>query len=93
MSVGITKTLGVIAAVKDAAIQGVAVSKLLPVNFWNIVKFVPVVQKLVTDLQVVAQDAPDVLPELQDLDAAEVGQIGSAAYQAVVDVVKALQAA
>jgi hypothetical protein len=47
--------------------------------------------ELAMDLKELAADAPDALPELKDLDANEVGQLGAAAFSAVGKILAALK--
>jgi hypothetical protein len=87
MSVGITKTLEVISVVQDLAVRAVAVFK--EPSFF---KFLSAAPALFSDVSTLSSDAAMVLPELQDIDAGEVGQLGSAAYKLVVAVVAAIKA-
>ncbi len=89
MSESIDNCLALVGAAKNSALEGIAIYKggFEPIR--DLVK----VFKLILDVKDVAQAAPSVMPELKDLDAGEVGQLGSAVYSAVKEVYDAVKAA
>lgn len=80
---GIVKTLQTIADMEKLAIDVIDIIKDGSVSFSDIPKLFDLFGAL-KDLVV---DAPQALPELSDLDALEVGQIGAAAYSLIKTIV------
>ena len=87
MTIGIPKTLETMKTVQDLAVRLIQVAKAP-----TILAFFAQAPAIFADVRIIADDAPLVVPELQDLDAQEVGQLGTAAYQLVTAVVQALNA-
>ena len=88
---GIVETLETIGDFKNLAVDGIALAKAAmrgPLG-WGVV-FAGVL-KVVADVKELS-DLASALPELADIDAAEAGQIGSAAYGAVKAIIGALAA-
>lgn len=85
---GVQKSLEVISAVTalvvdvaDVVKNGVSLGNGSLLKLWD----------ALSELQKISKDASAVLPELKDLDAAEVGQLGSAAYGAFQSIVSTLK--
>lgn len=89
MTTGIVHVLATITDLKETAVDGIALTKAIAKGPFGLGQIFAAVFQISSDVQSLIADAPAALPEFQDLDSAEVGQIGAAAY----DCVKAILAA
>lgn len=88
MPVGIEKTLATIAGLQELATDGI---RLVKKGAWGLGSLGSLLE-ILSDVRVLSVDAVHVLPELADLDAAETGKIGTAAFNLVKAVVAAVVA-
>ncbi len=86
MALGVTKSIEVI---QDIQLVALSVSKLFKSGGFSIFRISEIL-KLVADVQELVSDAQGALPELKDLDAAEVGKLTEASYSAVRNIIAAL---
>lgn len=84
MSTGIAHVKLTLSGLLKLACDGIGLVKG-GVSFGSVQK----VLALVGDVKQLLENAPGALPELQDLDAAEVGELGSLAYAGVIQIVAA----
>ncbi len=87
---GIVSVLATIQALKETAVDGIALAKAASRGPFGIGAVIAGVLKVAGDVKDVVSAAPAAWPELQELDSAEVGQLGSAAYDCVKAIVVAL---
>ncbi len=92
MSLGITSVLKTIADLQDLAIHGIDLAKAASGGPFALGAILAGVVKLAGDVKDLVADAPMALPEMADLDSAEVGKLGSASYDCVKAVLAALAA-
>lgn len=85
--VGIEHALKSVDAVKALVIDGVKVAK-----DGLSLSDLPALFKVLNDVKNVLDHAPQALPELKDLDPTEAGQLTTAAYQAVQEILVAVAA-
>lgn len=94
MSLPITQTLKTLSDLQTVIVDGVKMAKDAAAGgFGSWAKLFTDVMGVASDVRSVVTDAPGALPELKDVDAAEAGQIATAAYDLVKAVVAAVVAA
>ncbi len=86
MVIGIAKTKATIGAITELVLDGIDLAKK-GVGLGSIGK----VFEIVNDIKVIVDNLPGAMPELQDLQAAEVGEIGSFAYECAVKIIGAIK--
>jgi hypothetical protein len=89
---GIENVLKTIKDLEAVAVDGIALAKAATRGPLGIGGVFAGVVKVAGDVKDLVADAPKSLPELKDLDGAEVGQIGASAYGCVKAVLVALAA-
>ena len=92
MTIGIVNVLKTITDLKETAVDGIAVAKAAMRGPFGVGQLFAGIVAIMGDVKDLVADAPASLPEFQDLDADEVGQIGSASYECVKAVLAALAA-
>ncbi len=92
MQIGITKILATINDLKETAVDGVALVKAMARGPFGLGAILAAAVQIAGDVKSLLANAPGALPEFQDLDSAEVGQISTAAYDCVKDILAALAA-
>ncbi len=92
VAIGIDKTLETISDLTSLGINAIYLAKAATRGVLGWGQILAGVVKVAGDVKELVADAPSALPELKDLDSAEMGVIGSAAYDAVKAIVMALAA-
>ena len=92
MSLGISNALKAIADLQAIAVDGVKLVKAFGRGAMGLGAVLAAVFELAAAVKDLVADAPAALPELKDLDTAEAGQAGAAAYDCVKAVIAALAA-
>lgn len=92
MALGIVKTLEVISDLKALAVDGIGLAKSATRGPIGWPALLAAVVKVAGDVKDLVADAPEALPELKEVDPAEAGQLATAAYGLVKDVMAALVA-
>jgi hypothetical protein len=92
---GVDKSIEVIDDLAVLAIEGIAIAKDIKKDGWgyvNLLSNLGHMGKCVKAIQELVADAPAVLPELKDLDAAECARLGAAGYALVSKVIDEIRA-
>lgn len=89
MAIGIVHILSTITDLQETAVDGIALAKAAARGPFGLGQLFAAVIQVAGDVKALITDAPAALPEFEELDSAEVGQIGAASY----DCVKAIMAA
>ncbi len=85
---GIDKTLETFSDLSKLSVDVIAVIKSGGITFGSL----PKILSMVSEISELMKDAPAALPELQDLDMNEAGQVGAAAFALVKSVIQAVAA-
>jgi hypothetical protein len=88
----VAKSLETIADAQAIVVDSIGIAKAAQKGIMGWGAILAGVFQVAIDVKELAGDAPEALPELQDLEASEVAQLSAAAYSAVVAVVAALKA-
>lgn len=90
MSTGIVHVIKTIADLQETAVDAIGLVQAATRGPLGIGAVFAAIVQVAGDVKALVADAPAALPELQDLDGAEVGQIGAAAYECVKAIMSAL---
>lgn len=88
MSLGIAKTLATFSDIQKLAVDAIDIVKVGGFRL----SVIPKIVDAMTEVNALIQDAPEALPELQDLDMQEASQVGGAAYSLVKAIITAIVA-
>lgn len=92
MSLGIAHVLKTITDLQETAVDAIGLAQAATRGPLGIGAVFAAIVQVAGDVKALVADAPTAWPELHDLDSAEVGQLGTAAYECVKAVLLALAA-
>lgn len=93
MALGVDKILEVVADAEVLLVSGIVIVKdcMDGVSFGDVIANMSRLAAVGKSIDELRKDIPAALPELKDLDAAEVARIGSAGYVLVQKVIEAIR--